>query len=100
MELETIIRRHYPGDTMCTCGYLLTHNNGGWSSHVADAIRKEYAVVRVPSIAFKGPFDTDVSVLEDAADRIEGGFYPGGSHTAVAVVQVLRDVASQAGGRA
>jgi len=42
---------------------------------------------------FKGPNDTDASMLLAAAQRLEGGYEPGGSHTKLTVARVLRVVA-------
>jgi uroporphyrinogen-III synthase len=52
------------------------------------------AVVEVPTIGFKGPNDTDASMLRTAADKAESAKYPvGGSNVGAAVASVLRQVA-------
>lgn len=56
-----------------------------------------YAVVRVPDVAFKGPHDTNGSMLITAAEKAESARYPvGGSNVGRAVAQVLREVAAAA----
>lgn len=42
----------------------------------------------------KGPNDSDVSMLREAAKRVEGGYLPGGSHTTAMTTRVLRAVAA------
>lgn len=55
-----------------------------------------YAIVKMPTVAFKGPLDTDHSMLRTAAERAEGAKYiVGGSNVGRAVGQVLRAVAEQ-----
>ena len=55
-----------------------------------------YVIVRAPWIYFKGPYDTDASMLLIAAEKAESARYPvGGSNVGRAVGQLLRDVAQQ-----
>lgn len=55
-----------------------------------------YAIVTVPSIPFKGPNDTDVSLLRGAAARAEGGYPVGGGNVSRAVAKLLLAVADEA----
>lgn len=48
---------------------------------------------RAAAHPFKGPNDTDASMLRNAARRIEQGYAPGGQHTTSMTVRVLRVVA-------
>lgn len=64
---------------------------------ISDLRQAGYAIVRVPDIAFKGPHDTNGSMLLTAADKAESGRYPvGGSNVGRAVAHVLREVAAAA----
>lgn len=65
---------------------------------IIDALRGDgYAIVNVPDIPFKGPRDTNGSLLIGAADKAESARYPvGGSGVGAAVAQVLREVAAAA----
>jgi len=44
----------------------------------------------LPTVQFKGPDDSDASMLLGAADKIERGFAPGGSNVTAAVVELIR----------
>lgn len=56
-----------------------------------------FAIVRVPDIAYKGPHDTNGSMLITAAEKAQSARYPvGGSNVGSAVAQVLREVAAAA----
>lgn len=72
--------------------------SGAESGATIAALRKAgYAIVRVPDIAFKGPHDTNGSMLITAAEKAESARYPvGGSNVGRAVAQVLREVAAAA----
>lgn len=111
MTLEELIAAHRMSAesmpmswrTVCTCGWSesvkIADNDLAveiHAAHVAAEIRKVYAVVKVPVVAHKGPFDTDASYLRDAAERIEGGYLAGGSNVSNAVAHLLRDVATAA----
>lgn len=64
---------------------------------LADLRRAGFAVVHVPEIAFKGPHDTNGTMLITAAEKAESARYPvGGSNVGRAVAQVLREVAAAA----
>lgn len=73
-----------------------------WSAEIAEHAMKKlreagYAVVHVPDIAYKGPHDTNGSMLITAAEKAESARYPvGGSNVGRAVAQVLREVAAAA----
>ena len=55
----------------------------------------DFAVVPIPTVAFKGPHDTDASMFRTAADKAESARYPvGGSNVGAAVAAVLRAVAA------
>lgn len=54
------------------------------------------AIVEVPVVAHKGPNDTDASAFHGAADRLDGGYEPGGSNVKRAISQLLRSVAAAA----
>lgn len=68
------------------------------AARVVDTLRERgYAIVNVPDIPFKGPYDTNGSLLIGAADKAESARYPvGGSNVGAAVAQVLREVAAAA----
>lgn len=96
MRAENVIEQHYIGgssiDTpLCVCGKM-------WEPrHVIAELREAgYAVVRVPDIAFKSPYDTNGSMLISAADNAERCYPVGGSNVGRAVAQVLREVAAAA----
>lgn len=55
--------------------------------------------IPAPTVAHKGPHDTDASMVRNAADRLAAGYPPGGSNLTHAVVTVLRDVADAHDGR-
>jgi hypothetical protein len=62
---------------------------------ISDLRQAGYAIVHVPDIAFKGPHDTNGSMLITAAEKAESARYPvGGSNVGRAVAQVLREVAA------
>lgn len=58
-----------------------------------------YAVVPLPSISFKGPNDTDASLLRGAAAKAEAGYPVGGSNVSRAVALILMAVADDAEAR-
>lgn len=72
--------------------------NLGNAQSVKSALRNAgFAIVRVPNIAFKGPRDTNGTMLLTAAEKAESARYPvGGSNVGAAVAQVLREVAAAA----
>lgn len=75
------------------------HSANGADAHdIISALRTAgYAIVRVPDIAFKGPNDTNGTMLIAAAEKAESARYPvGGSNVGRAVAQVLREVAAAA----
>jgi hypothetical protein len=84
---------------VCPCGFRFDirceHN-----AHVAEAVlsvltTNGWALVPPPSIAFKGPRDTDASMFLVAADKAESAKYPvGGSNVGRAVADILRQVAA------
>lgn len=79
----------------------VTSQLSDYPNNVADKIiaalaTAGFAVVKMPIIAYKGPHDTDASMLYTAAAKAESARYPvGGSNVGRAVAQVLRDVADQ-----
>lgn len=57
-----------------------------------------WAVVKLPTVAFKGPHDTDAKFFRQVADRLEDGRsgYVGGSNVRAAVSELLRSAAKAA----
>lgn len=53
-----------------------------------------FAVVRVPSVAYKGPNDTDASAFLMVAERLDRNYPAGGSNVRHAVSTLLRRVAA------
>lgn len=51
--------------------------------------------VDVPSVAFKGPNDTDASYFRRVAWNLENGYDAGGSNVRAAVSSLLRNVADE-----
>jgi hypothetical protein len=49
--------------------------------------------VDVPSVAFKGPHETDAQRYRQAAERLKGGYQAGGSCTRDAIAALLISVA-------
>lgn len=60
--------------------------------HVKHVAAKLAADLRsqLPTIAFKGPSDTDAFVFRRAADNLDNGYQPGGGNTKAAVSRLLR----------
>jgi hypothetical protein len=54
----------------------------------------DYVIVGRPEISYKGPNDTDQSMLRSAADRLEKGFSLGGGNLRATVIALLRDAAN------
>ncbi|MFA4084821.1 hypothetical protein ONA92_24280 [Mycobacteroides salmoniphilum] len=52
-----------------------------------------YAVVEVPEVAHKGPYDTDASIYGNAARRLDDGYGVGGGNLTRAIARLLRGVA-------
>jgi hypothetical protein len=52
-----------------------------------------YAIVEIPAVAHKGPNDTDASAFRAAAERLDGGYEPGGSNLKRAISRLLRSTA-------
>ncbi len=57
-----------------------------------------YAVIKLPTVACKGPHDTDAKFFRQVADRLEDGrsSYVGGGNVRRAVSQLLRAAATEA----
>ncbi|KIU17895.1 hypothetical protein [Mycolicibacterium llatzerense] len=57
-----------------------------------------YAVIKLPTVAHKGPHDTDAMFFRQVADRFEHNpdSYVGGSNVRHAVSQLLRAAAAEA----
>ncbi|KAB7761783.1 hypothetical protein [Mycolicibacterium mucogenicum] len=57
-----------------------------------------YAVIKLPTVAFKGPHDTDAKFFRQVADRLEDGrsSYVGGGNVRAAVSALLRAAAAEA----
>lgn len=74
------------------------HDATGADAHdIISALRTAgYAIVRVPDIAFKGPHDTNGTMLLTAANKAEACYPVGGSNVGHAVGRVLREVAAAA----
>ncbi|AIY17760.2 hypothetical protein KR76_15125 [Pimelobacter simplex] len=68
-------------------------NRNDLARKVADQRATLDALVGAARHPFKGPNDTDASMLLAAAQRLDGGDEPGGSHTKQTVARVLRVVA-------
>lgn len=51
--------------------------------------------IKVPSVRYKGPLDTDASALLQAAQNLERGYPVGGSNVTAMVVELLRNVAAE-----
>lgn len=66
--------------------------------HFADVLLSlpGIAVIDLPSVAHKGPYDTDASAFRGAADRLDGGYSPGGSNVKRAISQLLLAAADAA----
>lgn len=80
---------------VCRCGAKPTED--AHPKHVAEAVTAAgLAVIQLPVVAHKGPNDTDASAFRDAADRLDGGYSPGGSNTKRAISQLLRAAADAA----
>jgi hypothetical protein len=54
------------------------------------------AIIELPTVAHKGPNDTDASAFRGAAERLDGGYSPGGSNVKRAISQLLRAAANAA----
>jgi hypothetical protein len=54
------------------------------------------AVIQLPTVAFKGPRDTDASLLRGAARKAETGYPVGGSNVGRAVAEILLQAAAAA----
>lgn len=50
-------------------------------------------VVTAQPVAHKGPNDTDASAFRAAADRLDGGYSPGGSNVKRSISALLRSAA-------
>lgn len=55
--------------------------------------------IPAPVVAFKGPADTDATMMRGAANRLASGYPVGGSNMTRAVETVLRDIADALEGR-
>ncbi|NKU38422.1 hypothetical protein GS901_03305 [Rhodococcus hoagii] len=65
------------------------------AAHVAAALTNAgKVVVDVPSVAHKGPFDTDASFFRQVAENLDRDLYAGGSKVRRAVSALLRNVAA------
>ena len=85
------------GELWCdTCKAIV--NEGDVAHHQLTALAAAgFAVIKLPVVAFKGPHDTDASMLRTAADKAESARYPvGGSNVGRAVADVLRQAAAAA----
>lgn len=76
-----------------SCGATAARN-------VLAALRAEgYAVIKLPTVAYKGPHDTDAKFFRQVADRLEMGRRTGevgGSNVRAAVSELLRNAAAEA----
>ena len=68
-------------DPEVLAGYLAAH---------AHEVREQIASELIPVVAHKGPNDTDLSLLDDAAHKLEHG-YSFGSNVTAAVVRLIRN---------
>lgn len=76
----------------------------GWGASTADLLAAadvvdpaRLALTQIATAAqhpYKGPNDTDASMLTAVAKRLDGGFDAGGQHTRATVARVLREVAA------
>ena len=58
--------------------------------YVRAKIREQIARELIPVVAHKGPNDTDLSMLDEAAHKLEHG-YSFGSNVTAAVVRLIRN---------
>lgn len=64
------------------------------AAHVVAALTNAgKVVVDVPSVAHKGPFDTDAAFFRQVAQNLDHDLYAGGSNVRHAVSTLLRNVA-------
>lgn len=61
---------------------------------VPSSVNVPRELVEAAKHRYKGPNDTDASMLREAAKRIEGGYEAGGSNTKATVARVLKSVAA------
>jgi hypothetical protein len=68
-----------------------------YAQRVLDALKRSgYAVVELPTVAHKGPNDTDASMFRRAAKNLEDGRYIGGGNLQAAIIRLLRSAADAA----
>jgi hypothetical protein len=73
------------------------HDHAAVASHILDALQAAgYAIVELPSVAHKGPNDTDASMFRRAANNLENGRYIGGGNVQAAIIRLLRSAADAA----
>ncbi|OHU29055.1 hypothetical protein [Mycobacteroides chelonae] len=61
---------------------------------VLEALKaNRFAVVEVPVVAHKGPYDTDASMYGSAARRLDDGYSMGGGNLRRAVAKLLAGIA-------
>ncbi|ORL77818.1 hypothetical protein A5N75_08280 [Prescottella equi] len=80
--IAEVIRERYPVSVADAAHVVAALTNAG------------KVVVDVPSVAHKGPFDTDASFFRQVAENLDRDLYAGGSNVRRAVSALLRNVAA------
>ncbi|MCZ4557946.1 hypothetical protein O4215_20505 [Rhodococcus maanshanensis] len=77
----------------CTACDWRGQQNGAAAHVVAALAAAGIVCVEVPSVAYKGPLDTDASAFRQVAKNLDEGYPAGGSNVCRAVSGLLRNVA-------
>lgn len=93
MSAAEVLAQHRPYGLDCACGRPI-NSNADWSRHADEALKAAgYTVIKLPTVAHKGPHDTDVKFFRQVADRMEWPSkridYLGGSNVRQAVRSLL-----------
>ena len=86
---DLIDRERYPEPCDCT-EQVARAAIAAAEPHIRAEVREQIARELIPVVAHKGPNDTDLSLLDEAAHKLEHG-YSFGSNVTAAVVRLIRN---------